>query len=167
MEIGTWREAGSLPYRGQAIIQPFILYLISYISYLVPLPSKNRKEPDFCPENAMLEFVAILLPGVIFAYAAEALMKRRLTTHYFLFLAAFNILALNVASLVLRNFIADFLSADGYALASGNMEYATALLKQIIYACLAGIPLCLVEAFIGKYIHLSLDDTKKEEDKHG
>ena len=115
----------------------------------------------------MLEFVAILLPGVVFAYAAEALMKRRLTTHYFLFLAAFNILALNVASLVLRNFIADFLSADGYALASGNMEYATALLKQIIYACLAGIPLCLVEAFIGKYIHLSLDDTKKEEDKHG
>ena len=165
MEIGTWREAGSLPYRGRAIIQPFILYLISHISFLSP--QKNRKEPDFCPENAMLEFVAIILPGVVFAYAAEALMKRRLTTHYFLFLAAFNILALNVASLVLRNFIADFLSADGYALASGNMEYATALLKQIIYACLAGIPLCLVEAFIGKYIHLSLDDTKKEEDKHG
>ena len=162
MEIGTWREAGSLPSKGQAIIQPFILYLISQSSHPI-----NRKEPDFCPENAMLEFVAILLPGVIFAYAAEALMKRRLSTHYFLFLAAFNILALNVASLVLRNFIADFLSADGYALASGNMEYATALLKQIIYACLAGIPLCLVEAFIGKYIHLSLDDTKKEEDKHG
>ena len=112
----------------------------------------------------MLEFVAIILPGVIFAYAAEALMKRRLATHYFIFLAAFNVLALNVAALALRNIIADFLSADGYLLATGSMEYATALLKQIIYSCLSGIPLCVVEAFIGRYICLSLDDTKKEEE---
>ena len=110
----------------------------------------------------MLEFVAIILPGVIFAYAAEALMRRRLGTHYFLFLAAFNILALNIAALLLRNFIMDFLSEDGYILASGSMEYATALFKQIIYACIAGVPLCLVEAFVGKYIHLRLDDTREE-----
>lgn len=115
----------------------------------------------------MLEFVAIILPGVLFAYAAEALMRRRLDTHYFLFLAAFNVLALNFTALLLRNFIMDFLSEDGYALASGNMEYATALLKQIIYSVLSGIPLCLVEAFIGKYISFHLDDTKKEdEEKH-
>lgn len=113
----------------------------------------------------MLEFVAIILPGVIFAYAAECLMKRRLDTHYFLFLVAFNILALNFAALALRNYIADFLSEDGYLLASGNMDYATALLKQIIYSILSGIPLCLVEAFIGRYISISLDDTKKEEEK--
>ena len=111
----------------------------------------------------MLEFVAILFPGVIFAYAAQALIKRKLSAHSFVFLAAFNILALNFAALLLRNFIVDFLSDDGYALASGYMDYATALLRQITYACLAGIPLALVEAFIGKYIHLSLDDTKKEE----
>ena len=116
----------------------------------------------------MLEFVAIILPGVLFTYGAEALMKRRLTTHYFIFLAAFNILAMNFAALLFRNIIADFLSADGYLLASGNMEYATALIKQIMYACLTGIPLCLAEAFIGRYVHLSLDDTKKEnEEKHG
>ena len=111
----------------------------------------------------MLEFVAIILPGVVFAYAAEALMKRRLTTHYFIFLAAFNILAMNFAALLFRNIIADFLTADGYLLAAGNMEYATALLKQIIYACLTGIPICLVEAFIGKYVYLSLDDTKEKD----
>lgn len=110
----------------------------------------------------MLEFVVIILPGVVFAYAAEFLMKRRLSTHYFLFLVAFNILALNFASLELRNVTADFLSADGYALASGNMDYAVALLKQMIYACLAGVPLSIVEAFIGKYISLSLDDTGEE-----
>ena len=59
---------------------------------------------------------------------------------------------------------ADFLSADGYVLASGNMDYAEALLKQSLYAILTGIPLCLVEAFIGRYISISLDDTKKEEE---
>ena len=44
------------------------------------------------------------------------------------------------------------------------MEYATALLKQIIYACLAGIPLCLAEAFLGRFLSISLDDTKKDEE---
>ena len=111
----------------------------------------------------MLEFIAILFPGVIFAYAAQTLMKRRLSTHYFLFLTAFNILALNFAALLLRNFITDFLSDDGYALSSGYMDYATALLRQITYACLSGVPLCLVEAYIGKYVHLRLDKAKKEE----
>ena len=111
----------------------------------------------------MLEFIAILFPGVIFAYAAQTLMKRKLTTHSFLFLAAFNILALNFAALLLRNFITDFLSEDGYALSSGYMDYATALLRQITFACLSGVPLCLVEAYIGKYVHLRLDKAKKEE----
>ena len=114
----------------------------------------------------MLEFVVIILPGVIFAWAAEHLMKRRLDTHYFLFLTAFNILALNVAALALRNLIADFLSPDGYLLSSGTMDYATSLLKQAIYSLLSGVPLCLVEAFIGRYIFVSLDDTKKEEEEN-
>lgn len=116
------------------------------------------------PKETMLEFVAIILPGIVFAFAAERLMKRRLDTHYFVFLAAFHILALNFAALVLRNIIADFLSTDGYVLASGNMDYAEALLKQSLYAILTGIPLCLVEAFIGRYISVSLDDTKKEDE---
>ena len=113
----------------------------------------------------MLEFVAIFLPGVIFACAAEHLMKRKLETHYFIFLAAFNILALNVAALALRSIIADFLSQDGYILASGTMDYATSLLKQALYSVLSGIPVCLVEAFIGRYVFVSLDDTKKEEEE--
>ena len=111
----------------------------------------------------MLEFIAIILPGVVFAYAAQVLMKRKPTTHSFLFLAAFNILALNFAALLLRNFITDFLSEDGYALASGYMDYTTALLRQITFACLTGVPLCLAEAYIGRYVHLSLDKAKKEE----
>ena len=115
----------------------------------------------------MLEYVSILLPGVIFAYAAQALMKRRLSKSGFLFLSAVNILALNALLLLLRgDEIMLFRDANGYVLALSNMEYATALLKQMILTCLAGIPICLVEAFIGRYIHLSLDDTKKEEEKH-
>lgn len=112
----------------------------------------------------MLEFVAIFLPGVIFACAAEHLMKRKLDTHHFIFLAAFNILALNIAALALRSIIADFLSQDGYILSSGTMDYATSLLKQALYSVLSGIPVCLVEAFIGRYVFVSLDDTKKEEE---
>lgn len=113
----------------------------------------------------MLEFVAIFLPGVIFACAAEHLMKRKLDTHYFIFLAAFNILVLNIAALALRSIIADFLSQDGYIMASGIMDYATSLLKQALYSILSGFPLCLVEAFIGRYVFVSLDDTKKEEEE--
>lgn len=114
----------------------------------------------------MLEFVVIILPGVIFAWAAEHLMKRKLDTHYFLFLTAFNILALNVAALALRNLIADFLSPDGYILSSRIMDYAESLLKQALYSLLSGVPLCLVEAFIGRYVFVSLDDTKKEEEEN-
>ena len=113
----------------------------------------------------MLEFVAILLPGVIFAYAAEALMRRRLGTHYFLFLAAFNILVLNMVALALHTIPADFLTGDGYILASGSMEYATALIKQIIYTCVFGVLLCLLEVFVGRFVHLHLDDTKEEDNK--
>ena len=113
----------------------------------------------------MLEFVVILLPGILFAYAAEWLMKRRLGTHHFLFLSAFNVLVLNFSTLMLCDFMADFLSADGYVLALGSMQYATTLLKQIIFIALVGIPLCLVEAFIGRYISISLDDTKKEKEE--
>ena len=89
----------------------------------------------------MLEFVVIFLPGVIFAWAAEHLMKRKLDTHYFLFLTAFNILA------------------------SGTMDYTTSALKQALYSILSGFPLCLVEAFIGRYVFVSLDDTNKEEEE--
>lgn len=113
----------------------------------------------------MLEFVAIFLPGVIFACAAEHLMKRKLDTHYFIFLAAFNILVLNIAALALRSIIADFLSQDGYILASGTMDYAASVLKQALYSILSGFPLCLVEAFIGRYVVVSLDNTNKEEEE--
>lgn len=112
----------------------------------------------------MLEYVSILLPGLLFAYAVEVLMKRKLSKSGFLCLSAVNILALNALLLLLRgDEIVLFRDAGGYVLALSNMEYATILLKQMILTCLAGIPLCLAEAFIGKYIHLSLDDTKKEE----
>ena len=111
----------------------------------------------------MLEYVSILLPGVIFAYATEALMKRRLSKSGFLFLSAVNILALTALLLLLRgDEIVLFRDAGGYVLALSNMEYATILLKQMILTCLAGIPLCLAEALIGRFLHLSLDDTGKE-----
>lgn len=115
----------------------------------------------------MLEFVIIVLPGIIFAYFAEFLMKRRLHPHSFLSLAAFNVLVLNVVALALHSITTDFLSVDGYTLALGNMDYATGVIKQIVLSALAGIPLCLVEAFIGRFISVSLDDTKrsKKEDE--
>lgn len=115
----------------------------------------------------MLEFVVIVLPGIIFAYFAEFLMKRRLHPHSFLSLAAINVLVLNVVALALHSITTDFLLADGYTLALGNADYAIGVIKQIILSALAGIPLCLVEAFLGRFISVSLDDTgrgKKEEE---
>ena len=112
----------------------------------------------------MHEFVVILLPGIVFSHGAEHLMKRKLDTHYFVFLSAFNILVLNIAALALRSIIADFLSQDGYLMSSGTMDYATSLLRQALYSLLSGIPVCLAEAFLGRYLFISLDDTKKEED---
>ena len=45
------------------------------------------------------------------------------------------------------------------------MDYATSALKQALYSILSGFPLCLVEAFIGRYVFVSLDDTNKEEEE--
>lgn len=115
----------------------------------------------------MLEFVVIVLPGIIFAYFAEFLMKRRLHPHSFLSLAAFNVLVLNTVALTLHSITTDFLLADGYTLALGNADYAIGVIKQIILSALAGIPLCLAEAFLGRFLSVSLDDTgrgKKEEE---
>lgn len=115
----------------------------------------------------MLEFVILVLPGIIFACFAEFLMKRRLHPHSFLSLAAFNVLVLNVVALALHSITTDFLQADGYTLALGNADYALGVIKQIILSALAGIPLCLVEAFLGRFLSVSLDDTgrgKKEEE---
>lgn len=115
----------------------------------------------------MLEFVVIVLPGIIFAYFAEFLMKRRLHPHSFLSLAAFNVLVLNMVALTLHSITTDFLLADGYTLALGNADYAIGVIKQIILSALAGIPLCLAEAFLGRFLSVSLDDTgrgKKEEE---
>lgn len=115
----------------------------------------------------MLEFVVIVLPGIIFAYFAEFLMKRRLHPHSFLSLAAFNVLVLNMVALALHSITTDFLLADGYTLALGNADYAIGVIKQIILSALAGIPLCLAEAFLGRFLSVSLDDTgrgKKEEE---
>lgn len=115
----------------------------------------------------MLEFVVIVLPGIIFAYFAEFLMKRRLHPHSFLSLAAFNVLVLNMVALALHSITTDFLLADSYTLALGNADYAIGVIKQIILSALAGIPLCLAEAFLGRFLSVSLDDTgrgKKEEE---
>lgn len=115
----------------------------------------------------MLEFVILVLPGIIFAYFAEFLMKRRLHPHSFLSLAAFNVLVLNMVALTLHSITTDFLLADGYTLALGNADYAIGVIKQIILSALAGIPLCLAEAFLGRFLSVSLDDTgrgKKEEE---
>ena len=115
----------------------------------------------------MLEFVILVLPGIIFACFAEFLMKRRLHPHSFLSLAAFNVLVLNVVALALHSITTDFLLADGYTLALGNADYAIGVIKQIILSALAGIPLCLAEAFLGRFLSVSLDDTgrgKKEEE---
>lgn len=110
----------------------------------------------------MLEFVVIVLPGVIFAYFAEFLMKRRLHLHAFLSLAAFHVLVLNVAALALGSITVDFLSADGYTLALGNADFATGIIKQVILSALIGIPLCLAEAFLGKFLSVSLEDRGQE-----
>ena len=80
----------------------------------------------------MLEFVIILLPGVLFALGAQRLMRCRLDIHDLLFLTVLNILVLNLAALVLRNFIMDFLSTDSYALATGTLAYSQGLLHQLL-----------------------------------
>ena len=112
----------------------------------------------------MLAFAVVILPGVLFAYAAEWLMKRKLNTHSFLFLAAFNVLSMNLIALALDMVPEIFLSAEGYNLAIRNMDYATALVKYIVFTALPGIPLCLAEAFLGRFLSISLDDTKKDEE---
>lgn len=112
------------------------------------------------PEASMLEFVIILLPGVLIALCAQRLMRCPLDRHALLFLLVLNILVLNLAALVLRNFIMDFLSTDSYALATGTLAYSQGLLHQLLYQLLAGIPLCLLEAYLGRYISVRLDDTK-------
>ena len=43
----------------------------------------------------MLQFITLIFPGILFAYVAEYLMKRRLDTHHFIFLSLFNILTIN------------------------------------------------------------------------
>lgn len=113
----------------------------------------------------MLEFVCIILPGVFFAYAAEALMNRQLTRHGFGFLAVTNVLLMNAAVLAFRNYFADFLTDDTYALALGSLDATTALMKQLIFSGVIGVPLCLIEAFAGRFLRLRLEDTGKEDSK--
>ena len=118
----------------------------------------------------MLEFAILVLPGIIFAYFAEFLMKRRLHPHSFLSLAAFNVLVLNMVALALHSITTDFLQADGYTLALRNADTALGVIKQMILIALTGIPLCLAEAFLGRFLSVSLDDTKRskkeDEEKH-
>lgn len=110
----------------------------------------------------MLEFVMILLPGVLLTYGTEFLMKRRLQRRTFLLLMVFHILALNGVLLALGAIPEAFLHGDGYTWALTSMEYATALIKQFLFTALVGIPLALIEAVLGRFLRLSLDDTRKE-----
>ena len=112
----------------------------------------------------MLEIVSIMFPGIIFAYAAEYLMHKKVSRHYFIFLCIFNIFALNVASLLLRDYLAFFLTADGYSQAVGSKDTAAVLLKHLVFACVAGVPLSFVEAYIGKAFSVHLE--KKEGEEH-
>lgn len=116
----------------------------------------------------MLEIVAILFPGIIFAYAAEYLMHKQVSRHYFIFLCVFNIFALNVASMLLRDYLMFFLTADEYSQALGSKDYAAVLLKHLVFACAAGVPLSIAEAFIGKVfsIHLEKKEDQKEHEQN-
>lgn len=109
----------------------------------------------------MLLFIVLFFPGILFAYAAEYLMKRRLDTHGFLFLAVFNILAINFIVMLLRNWITVFLSPDDYRLV---VDATDNFVKQIIFSGIVGLPLCLLEALIGKHVSLRLEDTKQDEE---
>lgn len=108
----------------------------------------------------MLLFIVLFFPGILFAYAAEYLMKRRLDTHRFLFLAIFNILAINFIAMALRNVVTVFLTGEDYRMAVDSMDH---FVKQIIFSGIVGAPLCLVEALIGKHVSLELEDSKKEQ----
>lgn len=107
----------------------------------------------------MLLFIVLFFPGILYTYAAEYLMKRRLDTHYFVFLAMFNVLAINFISMLLRDIVTIFFFVENYQLAVESMEN---LVKQTIYSGFVGFPLCILEAIIGKYVSLRLEDTKKE-----
>lgn len=107
----------------------------------------------------MLLFIVLFFPGILYAYAAEFLMKRRLDTHQFVFLAMFNILAINFISMFLRDIVTVFLFVENYQLAVESMDN---LIKQTIYSGFVGFPLCILEAIIGKHISLRLEDSKKE-----
>ena len=109
----------------------------------------------------MLLFIVLFFPGILFAYAAEYLMKRRLDTHGFLFLAMFNILAINFAAMLLRDVVTMFLVPEDYRMAVDSMEH---FVRQIIFSGILGTPLCLLEAVIGKHVSLRLEDTRQHEE---
>ncbi|MGM9604548.1 MAG: hypothetical protein ACI3XG_05740 [Faecousia sp.] len=109
--------------------------------------------------GTMLLFIVLFFPGILFAYAAEFLMRRRLDRHSFFFLVVFNILAINFVAMLLRNVVTVFLTGEDYKMAIESMDH---FVKQIIFSGIVGAPLCLLEAIIGRYVTLRLDDTKKE-----
>lgn len=124
------------------------------------------KESGTCLIESMLEFVCFILPGVFFAYAAEFMMRqKKINVHRLVFLSVTNILVLTFAVLALRNFIGDFLTADTYNLAIGSMDHAEAVMKQLIFSACAGVPLCLVEAFLAKHLSLGLETQEDGEAK--
>ncbi len=115
----------------------------------------------------MLEFVFIMFPGIIVSYAVEYLMRKRMNRHQFVFLCVFNILVLNLAVLMFRHSMMDYLIGGGYANAMDDENGANAAILQVIYSFIAGIPLGIIEAFIGKVFSARLVDTsKKDEDGH-
>lgn len=111
----------------------------------------------------MLEIVSIMFPGIIFAYVAEYLMHKKVSRHYFIFLCIFNIFALNVASLLLRDHLLFYLTSDGYTRVIGNETISTVSLKHLTFACVAGVPVSIVEAFIGRIFSLHLEKKEGEE----
>ena len=85
----------------------------------------------------MLQFITLIFPGILFAYVAEYLMKRRLDTHHFIFLSLFNILTINFIAMLLRDVFTVFLTSDDYKLVVESMENS---IKQIVFSGIVGVP---------------------------
>ena len=107
----------------------------------------------------MLQFITLIFPGILFAYVAEYLMKRRLDTHHFIFLSLFNILTINFIAMLLRDVFTVFLTSDDYKLVVESMENS---IKQIVFSGIVGVPLALLEALADKYLSLRLEDSAKQ-----
>lgn len=110
----------------------------------------------------MLDFVCVILPGIFFTFVAEALQRKKLSFHDFCFLAVTNVLAMNLITLGMRFFVADFLYMETSELTLGDAFAAASAIKYLLAEVLVGIVLSVAEAFAGKYINLRLEITEEK-----